>query len=296
MSSDTQSLLRWFYRAEFPSGELAFDDILYGATQAALGKTTIEAEAYLERNIKRIWSELLKAMDADHEAGRLPAFDVVAREARRFRWRPSNLGFLTSRKDKVLGYLLAARPHINRVLDDFTDREYEALACMVCKFIGAANVLLTPPGNERGVDFFATIESPSKCHVFGRSHRLYRIVGQAKKYESKVELKEIQRLNETLNEVRLQSAEIQRLLPPWFQVATGPIIGWMIAHSGVQAGGISAARARGIIVSDSMDLTEILALSRRLDTYLNPKERAAVLKAKTKEYLAQQGEHSVTRS
>lgn len=282
MPSETGIILRWFYREAFPPGNLEFDELLFGAVRLALGKSEIDTEAYLHRNCRRLWSELLKCLDWDATAGRFPIFEITNRENRRLRWLPSNIDSLDSTKKKQLGFRLGARPYITQIIDLFSDREYEALGCVICEFVGATNVFLTSQGNERGIDFLATIHIPGRCHVFSGPHKLFRVVGQAKKYESKVEFEEIQRLTDTLNEIKYQNPEMQRLIPAWFQSASGPIIGWVIAHNGVQSGGISYARNHGIMISDSIDLAEIAALSHQLDNLLPPRERADALRARVR--------------
>jgi hypothetical protein len=285
MPSETRTLLGWFYREAFPKGTLDFDSLLHEAVRASLGKSNIDTEPYVQRNRKRFWNELLLSLDLDAKAGRSVLFEVKDIYSRKLIWLPSNLNIVDSKRDRQNRLHLAARPHITRAIDDLSDREYEALGCVICELIGGTNVLLTPRGNERGVDFLATVHMVGKCHVFSGSHRLYRIVGQAKKYEAKVEFKELQRLNDTLNEIKYQTPDMQRIIPPWFHLASGPIVGWLIAHNGFQTGGISYAKSHGIMISDTHDLSEIVALSRKLDDTFQRKQWGDILKRRIKPYL-----------
>jgi hypothetical protein len=286
MPSDASILIGWFYRESFPIGTLDFDELLYQAVRLVLDKSDIDTEAYVERNTGRLWNELLESLDIDSRSGRSAMFEVRDRKGRKLVWSPSNIGLASSNKERCHQVRLGTRPSITRLIDNLSDREYEALGCVICQLIGATNVLLTPAGNERGIDFLATINMPSRCHVFGGSNRLFRVVGQAKKYESKVEFKEVQRLNETLNEIKYQTPAMQGLIPPWFHTAAGPIIGWLIAHKGVQSGGVSYARNHGILISDSIDLAEIATLSRQLDESYPADKRAAILGARVNAILS----------
>lgn len=285
MKSDKSLLLEWFYRKTFPSGILEFDSLLYTASQEALKKSAIDAEAYTQKNITRIWNEFLKSLDWDLQEGRSQIFEVKNIYERKITWLPSNINNLRTKKEKHKIIKLGSRPNILNLIDMLNDREYEALGCVACELIGASNVHLTPKGNERGIDFFATLHLDSRCHVFSDINRSFRIVGQSKKYDSKVELKELQRLNDTLNEVKYLTPEMQKLIPSWFLVKSGPIFGWIIAHNGVQAGGLTYAKNHGIIISDSYDLAEIVALSRTLDYSASPTKRADLIKSKILSYL-----------
>jgi len=75
--------------------------------------------------------------------------------------------------------------------------------------------------------------------------------------------------------VRNLNPSIESLVPSWFRSSTGPIIGWLIAHNGVQSGGVTKAKNHGIVISDSVDIAEIIALSRHIDVCLPADARAA---------------------
>ena len=286
MPNETGTIIRWFYRESFGPGVLDFDTLLYDAVTLSLGKSPMDAEAYLQRNRGRLWSELLKNLDFDVRAGRQASFDVADRYGRKLQWLPANAASLGHVKDKQFRIRQRARPFMLQLIDSLDERQYEALGCVVSELVGATNVLLTPVGNERGIDFLATLQIPGKCHVFGGIQRLFRVVGQAKKYESRVEYKEVQRLNSTIDEIKHRSPDVQKFMPSWFQAASGPIVGWLIAQRGVQSGSIAYAQHHGITVSDSIDLAEIAALSREVDCSQRPEQRAEILRIKIDAHLS----------
>lgn len=277
MASDTELILRWFYREVFPSGILEFDDLLAHAVVSALERSRMDAEAYVYKNSKRHWNDFLEKTEHDKQLGRSPLFLIQDRDSRRLKWIPSNVGLGPSLKEKSRTLRLGARPHITRMIDLLSDRQYEALGCVVSRLAGATEIRLTPRGNEGGIDFFALINTPARCHIFHGDYRPLRIVGQSKKYKDKVQVDRVKEFIETLDEVKRQSPEIEHLVPPWFRTTSGPVVGWLIAHSGAQGGAMTKARNHGIIISDTIDLAEISALSRQIDISSSAEERAKIL-------------------
>lgn len=264
------TLLRWFYRTEF-GGTFPFREVLERGARVALRKDTLAAEAYAESNAKSVWSYLLQAQEEDERRGISRIFKVVDHAAMTLSWCSLPTHSSSARRTVRLRH----RPAMLSMIDGLTDREYEALACVLLRLVGATETLLTPPGNEGGVDFFALIPSPGKCHLFSGFHPL-RIIGQSKKYTSRVQAGRFKEFLRTIDEVKyggLQKTE--KIVPPWFRAARGPIVGVMIAHSGFQSGAESRARQHGTIAADSLDVAEILALSRGLLEHLTARERAS---------------------
>lgn len=286
MQSERQRILSWFYREVFPAGVLSFDDLHLYSAIGVLGKSSMDAEAYVQKSSLNHWNVLMKSLDYDRSLGRKPIFRVIEDISRRLIWFPNSLINLPSRKDRRLAIRLRARPLILRMIDQLSDREYEAMACVITQLAGAARVKLTPPGKEGGIDLFAVIKSHSKSHIFGGPHRPLRIIGQAKKYRNKLQVDEVKELITTIEEVKNQNPSVEHLVPSWFRTAQGPVIGWIIAHNGLQSGGVTKARNHGIIVSDSIDLAEISTLSRHINENLAPTERVNILKKRVKEFLS----------
>ena len=145
---------------------------------------------------------------------------------------------------------------------------------MICELVGARHVKLTPAGHEGGIDFFAAIDVPARCHVLSGRQNPMRIIGQTKKHSDKVKIGWLKEFLTTIQEVKDQSPSVERVVPAWFRTSSGPIVGWFIAHNGVQSGLATKAQNHGIIVSDTIDLGEIASLSRRLGS-LKPMDRKA---------------------
>jgi hypothetical protein len=155
------------------------------------------------------------------------------------------------------------------------------------RFVGATETVLTPPGNEGGVDFFALLPAPGPCRLFsGGSHPL-RIIGQSKKYLSAVQVGKFDENLKTIDEVNHGGEpKTEQFVPPWFHAVRGPIVGLMIAHTGFQAGAETRARKHGVIVADSLDVAEMLALSRGIPEYLSGTGRAAECRSRILELSA----------
>lgn len=285
MASETELILKWLYREVFPSGILSFDDLHIIAATRALGKSSIDAEAYVQNNLMRHWNALIQRLDYDRNLGRKPIFSVRDLFTRRLTWYPKNLVMFPRNKDRRLGVSLSSRPLMLRMIDSLSDREYEALACVIINFAGGSRIKLTPPKKEGGIDLFAIVNFPSKSHIFGGTYKPLRIIGQVKKYNKSVQVSEVKELITTIDQVKNQNPCVEYLVPPWFRTASGPIVGWLIAHSGVQSGGITQAKNHGIIISESLDLAEVGSLSRHLDETLAPEHRVDLLKKKVKDLL-----------
>lgn len=261
MASEKQRIVSWFYRAQLSPGPSDFASLLARAAQEVLGKDEIAAAAYVEAAGARMFNALIAASEADRATGRYP---VLYRwtERRDCEFVPGLDGF--DRRHKQLHMRSRRRPLILREIDFLNDREYEALGCVASLIAGADKAMLTPPGNEGGIDFFARVKHPAFTHIFGGANTPMRIIGQCKKYSSPVSDDRVRDFTTTVRDVCHASLSTERLVPRWFRESSGPIVGWVISHSGFQSGAISRARNQGFILSNSLDLAEIFSQSRVL--------------------------------
>lgn len=249
MASEQERLVRWFYRQNWAAGEIRFEDqLLQGCTQA-LAKTAEQAERYVFANKRRIWNALQKQKELDVERGRRPMFHITDRNGLKAVWAPRR-----SNKTNVASVLRSdalwsARPKILRKIDMISDRHYEALGCLVSELAGADKILLTPPGNEGGIDFICRISVPARTHIFGGTGAPIRIVGQCKKYKSRVGVEKIRDFAKTIDDVRHRAYHLENVVPHWFRGEKGPVIGWMIGHSGFQSGSVTIANNQGIFLN-----------------------------------------------
>lgn len=270
-------MLSHLCRIDLPDTPVAFNDVLTRAAENALGKVRIEAEGFAAANTKRYWNDILELVQEDQKSGLIPFCDIVDRNALLLRNPCTPLFARTSHKPNRTGVLLRARPAVLREIDELNDREYEALACFVTRLIGAQRDHLTPKGNEGGIDFLAIMHFFSQCHVFSGFGKEVRIVGQTKKYATKVEVGTLDQFIKTVENVRHRSERVDGAIPAWFHVSSGAIVGWMVAHSGFQTGARNEAKKHGIVLSDSRDLAEMVALSRRFHPAVAAPQRAACL-------------------
>lgn len=270
-----------------PEGELRFDEILLEGVMKALGRDPLSAERYVEANAQRLWNKTC-ALATDIVAdGMCPLLDVTDPGARRAIWRPSVIGH-SGRACRILARS-RARSNILREIDSLTDREYEALGCLVASYSGADRVHLTPPGGEGGVDFLAQLVLPVQAHPFLGLAAPMRIVGQAKMYADPVSVDRIREFVATIQAVCHQSPQVEVHVPPWFRTAKGPVVGWIIGHSGFQQGARQLAKNFGVICSESFELAEICSQSRRIDESMSPAERAQELAKRTRALLQELG-------
>ena len=59
-----------------------------------------------------------------------------------------------------------------------------------------------------------------------------------------------------------KSYRVGEILPDWFKLGKGNIIGWHIANAGHQSGALDIAKNYGILVSDTKQLIEIICNSK----------------------------------
>ena len=114
-----------------------------------------------------------------------------------------------------------------------------------------------------------------------------RIVGQSKKYAGAMGPGEFKEFLTTIHEVKHGGQpKTEKIIPPWFRATYGPIISMVIAHNGFQSGAESRARLHGVITADSVDMAEIVALSRSIPEHLTAVERAKDCQRRTRDLLA----------
>lgn len=277
MLSQKQQVLQWIDRQSFPA-VIEFREAMLSASIHALGLSPIEAEGFSEASLHRFWNFLLEKSDHDSRRGISSTFEVLESSSYRLRWTPRILSRSSDRRNRTRGLKLVTRPLLLEIIDSLSDREYEALGCVVSVLAGATHTKLTPRGNEGGVDFFALIEQPARCHLFSGSSGPLRVIGQTKRYGNRVSLGEMRDFITTITLVQKRHPDTERHVPTWFRTARGPVAGWFIAHQGLQGGAERLANDHGIVVSDSLDLAEIAALSKKLDICQTAEDRSMILR------------------
>jgi len=234
------------------------------------------------KNLTRYWNDTRKRIDIDVENDLSPIFHVQNVELKQALWYPQ---YLMNEGNVNLGINLKARSRFLRTIDSMNDREFEALACVVCNLLGAHEVHLTPPGNEGGIDFYALIRFPSESHIFGALNKSTRIVGQSKNYAGKESITGFRSFLTSLGNVRSVHGSVTNHMPNWFMRGTGPIIGWYVAKSGYQSGVTSFAREQGVVLSEAVDLAEVLATNLVPDSAIDIDDKLHTLADKVSNIL-----------
>lgn len=272
--SESKKFRSWLLRID-PKGAFSLDALVLRFAQDVLAKDSLAAEAYTQASRNVRWNDVVLLQAELEEKGASPLLVEVDSEARTGKYlAPEAAGGPIHRMRAIR---CGSRSGFLRSIDRLSDREYEALACLVSSCAGADKVHLTPPGNEGGVDFFAIIRNPARCHVFQHSRSPLRVIGQCKKYSNAVGVDKVRQFIQTIASVCNQSALTEAHVPPWFRTASGPVVGWIIGHNGFQSGAITLARNHGIVLSDSLDLAEICAQSRRFPVHSDTEEHAQLL-------------------
>lgn len=254
---DNTIIIDYLYRRTYSPGVLSFDSIIAESVyNLTLCKDKSSAEHLATVKSASLWNAYKRCYKRDLEHGIVPLFSIVNESDHSVRWIRDNSG--------IKREYLTTRPLLLNCLDSLKPREYEALSCVICKLLGAQNVLLTPAGNEGGIDFLAQIPFSQTAHFFFGVKGPIRIVGQCKKYSSRDNVGHMNEFVQTLSNVYNNSFRAGKILPHWFKQENGIIIGWHIAHSGHQSGALDVAKNYGILVSDSRQLVDILCKSKAI--------------------------------
>jgi hypothetical protein len=277
-----EDVIRWFYRLDQTDSGKDFNGLLLSCLSTVGNKDITTAQAIVTRRGRHFWDALKLNSEADLQRNRHAPIYCVDDLLYHYHL-PADKVRLDGSGDKAR--LLEARPHILKGLDQINDREYEAAACEIMALIGAIEVHLTPDGNEGGVDFYALIDGDTGSHLFGKSSRGFRIVGQTKKYEQRESITHFNSFLKVLDNVRHLHGSVAKCMPDWFRRKSGPIVGLYIAHSGYQSGVFSAAAEHGVVLADSIDLAEMCALSTKLDPSALPNRRAELFLEQARQLL-----------
>lgn len=278
--SDKHKIFSALFRSVFSPGKIDFRTLLTDLATQALGKSRIDAEAFADANQKKYWNWLLATLDEHARRGLIPYFFVPSSSSYSIECAGHQMESSSDDGSQLLGRFVRARPYILSQIDELTDREYEALACVACAAIGARDFYLTPPGNEGGIDFFATISAGSKSHIFSSQGREIRVVGQCKKYTSPLAVDRVEQFLQTMQNIRHRADRVRAHIPSWFNDSTGPIVGWIICHDGFQSGTASEAKQHGLVVADSVDLAELLSQSEAIAPLGSFEDRAKEIRQK----------------
>ncbi|WP_313214274.1 restriction endonuclease [Soonwooa sp.] len=261
MLSERKQFYKYFTRNPIDPNIHCFDDLFLNAIENVLNKKNADRDQYFDANIKRIWNYVVKRQEDDlHYKSIEPIFYIHDINTRLIQ---CNLAYNFSSSKKKNYHFLKSRSYLLNEIDTINHRQYEAIAIYLCELLGAKNVLLTPPGNEAGIDFVATIEFNKNAHFLFGINGPIRIIGQCKKYGSPVQVDKIKEFNATLQDVYSLTTKMRSVLPNWFLKSKGIIIGWIISHSGFQNGAQERANDYGIIISDTEDIAQQIASSKK---------------------------------
>lgn len=262
--NENQTIFDGMYRTKYDDREYYFEEILKRAILKTLTTDPLKAEVMAANKVNRLWNQYKKQHAEDVANGITPLFTVTSEYEKKVRWIGESTGSNINRS------YFKMRPELYRYFDTLSDREFEMMACVICELLGADKISLTPKGNEGGVDFFARIPFSKKSHfIFGRKGPI-RIVGQCKKYAGKDNVGNMKEFVTTLNNVYNKSFRVGEILPEWFKLEKGDIIGWHISNMGHQAGALDVAKNYGILVSDTTELIEIICCSKKIRMQREP--------------------------
>lgn len=276
--SEKQLLHNYLVKNHFQDGIITFDSIMEDIGSKIFNKKGIDLTSFVQNTSKRHWNNTLKLIYEDEKRSIVPVFKIIDSKTKL-------LSYNNSLSNGFKAKLNRDRVDFLNFIDNINDREYEALCCVVLKSLGANNIMLTPPGNEGGIDFIATIKFSSTAHFLFGINGPIKIIGQSKFYGQKVSVKDIKEFDSTISDVQRLSPKVSQVLPDWFKKEKGPIIGWFIAHSSFQSGANDRSKNFGFINSDSRDIVEVLSKSKKLLPYHATAERIQKMRDEINDFL-----------
>jgi|GEM_PF-870090 len=276
MLSEKQRFLRHLERMEPTPGIHDFQQFLTYAARTVFEKSDDRLEKFVDANTNRYWNYLKGKISEDKKRGLKPLITIVDNGSKKFKWY---FGQSVSELDPKKFLLLKDRNEILKEIDLLSSREYEALGVLTSQLLGADKYLLTPPGNEAGIDFISCIPFSEASHFLFGINDPIRVIGQCKKYASPAQVNTLKEFNQTLFDIYHLTEKVLKVLPPWFKTYKGIIIGWVIGHNGFQTGAIDRAKNFGIIISDSRDISEIISGSRNFYPYQATSVRTGKVKS-----------------
>tara|TARA_R100001369_G_scaffold91045_2_gene131171 strand:+ start:2605 stop:3483 length:879 start_codon:yes stop_codon:yes gene_type:complete len=279
-SSESKELFQAMFRLPTFEGEISFDTILKEVVKSTLGKDGISLDEFVNSKGIHLWNYFNKGQSHLKKINTCsPVYTVISDK---YKIIKSTAKSNPKKYPPTKLQRFKSRPFILKEIDKLNSREYEALACCVLKLLGAKKIYLTPPGNEAGIDFISVIDFGPEAHfLFGINGPL-RVIGQCKKYSTESQVSSIKEFNQTLSDVYSLTDKVKTVIPHWFRSAKGPIIGWMISHSGFQSGAVDRAKNYGLICSDSKDLAEVISISRKFHGDLDNPSRALKISGEIK--------------
>lgn len=255
-------LLDWLLRQDL-IGVHSCESLLTRATQACFNYDAYSAATYAEANKAEFWNFVVQANEQHTARGVSSSFSIQSNETRSFQCYP--VPEQLRGRARLNAIRVQDRPAILRMICDLNDREYEAMSCVLLEALGATRVNLTRKGTEGGIDAFGLIEHARASHLLGSIHHPLRVVVQSKMWSDPIGPDPMKVFLQTLHEVReAGQPKTNAIVPNWFKEARGPMIGLIVSHKGFQWGADSRARSQGILLADSIDVAEVIALRRNL--------------------------------
>lgn len=256
-------LVNWLLRQSL-TGVHSCTSLLDQAARVCLRKDAIAAASYTAATLNAFWNYVLRVTEEHTARGLSSSFLIHDSETKTFECYP--LPRDSSKKPLRRCALRARnRPAVLEMIDSLSDRQYEALSCVLLEALGATEINLTRGGNEGGIDAFGSITYPASSHLLGSLHRPVRVIVQAKMHRRPMPADMMKEFLLTIDEVKFAGQlKTEAIIPAWFRAVRGPIIGLAMSHSGFQSGAESRARSHGVVTADSVDVAEVIALKKKM--------------------------------
>lgn len=155
------------------------------------------------------------------------------------------------------------RAEVLAALQKLTGRQFEYLCAALLVEYGVDErlVLVTPGGDEGGVDFVALLDPPARGPL-NRVHRTpFRIVGQAKRYKGEVDHDKVQAFCSRVDSCRKGYGKALEKLPEWFTTRKEPILGLLMTTGTTGPSAQRVAREHVVLLFEGQQVADDLRRS-----------------------------------
>ncbi len=261
-------------------GVYSIDRLALEALRYLEGSATAGDEEEIARYKVDIFNRVDRACASLAVRGLQRPFEIVDRQRLLLRFQP----FAATARGKLAEISASLAPLIFEGLSSLNEREYEFACGAACRLSGAKRAFVSPRGSDKNIDFVAIIPAYAKSPLICAGTDGLRIVGQAKKYADPCKVSEMKVHVQTMQDIRHRTPATVNSLPTWFFESRAPIIGWFVAHRGLQDGATTTARDHGIITTNSLELAQLFARPSTYGYVADRRQANSRLKTLIKEF------------
>lgn len=264
---NSQEATDLIYRSSPSVGEFSVRRLIEKSITEKGEKVTLSIDEAIN-DIERDVGNRIAETQADlKERGARPFLESVGAGNLKFRW--TSLGDRSGLSKNWL------RSRCLRWLDGLDSHEFEKACALALTANGASDACASRKSGDFNIDFYGLLPAHSRASLILNGAKGCRIVGQAKKYASRVTREKILTLIECISALSKRQPEAKDAAPIWFYEHKIPIVAVVVGFSGFQSGARNYAADHGVILLDGNDLAYLLAVEKFLEWPTNDAQFAS---------------------